>query len=67
MDGPQAGQLEFVSCGQTLQDGEEEELSLAQIGGHVFLILKVKVTFLTILAQIGSLEVKRVGASPHSK
>lgn len=67
MDGPQAGQLEFVPCGQTLQDGEEEELSPAQIRDHVFRIVKVKVTFPTMLAQKGSLEVKRVGASPHGK
>ena len=67
MDGPQAGQLEFIPCGQTFQDGEEEELSSVQIRDHVFHIVKVKVTFPTMLAQKGSLEVKRVGVSPHSK
>ena len=50
IDGPQAEQLEFVTCGQILQDEEEEELSPAQIRDHIFLILKVKETFLTIHA-----------------
>lgn len=56
--GPQAGQLEFVPCGQTLQDGGGGATDPAQIRDHVFLIVKVKVTFPTILAQKGSLEVK---------
>ena len=47
-------QLEFVSCGQILQDEEQEELNPSQI----FLILKVKETFPTVCVQIGSLEVK---------
>ena len=46
-DGPQAEQPEFVSCGQILQDEEEEKLNTVQIRDHIFLILKVKETFLT--------------------
>ena len=44
--------LEFVPSGQILQDEEEEELSSAQLKDrpHVFLILKVKETFLTVHA-----------------
>ena len=60
VDGLQAEQLEFVACGEILQDEEEEEeLSPAQIRDHIFLILKVKETFPTIQAQKGSLEVKK--------
>jgi len=47
-----------------------EELSSAKIRdlkNHIFLILKVKETFLTTHVQKGSLEVKRKGVSPHSK
>ena len=47
--------------------GAREELSPAQIRDHIFLILKVKETFPTTHAQKGSLEVKREGASLHSK
>ena len=43
-------QLEFVSCGQILQDEEQEELNPAQI----FLILQVKETFPTVCVQIAS-------------
>ena len=46
-DGPQAEQPEFVSCGQILQDEEEEKLNTVQIRDYIFLILKVKETFLT--------------------
>ena len=61
IDGPQAEQLEFVPCGQILQDEAEEELSLPQIKDrdHIFLILKVKETFSTIHVQRSSFEVKR--------
>ena len=59
IDGPQAEQLGFVPCGQILQVEEEEELSPAQIRDHIFLILEVKETLLTIREQKGSLEVKR--------
>ena len=61
IDGSQAEQLEFVPCGGT---GAREKLSPAQIRDkrdHTFLILKVKGTFPTTLAQKGSLEVKREG------
>ena len=43
-------QLEFFSCGQILQDEEQEELNPAQI----FLILQVKETFPTVCVQIAS-------------
>ena len=46
----QSEQLEFVSCGQILQDEEQEELNPAQI----FLILQVKETFPTVCVQIAS-------------
>ena len=59
IDGPQAEQLEFVPCGQILQDEEDEELSPAQRRHHMFLILKVKETFPTTHAQKASLEVKK--------
>ena len=42
----QAEQLEFVPCGQILEDDVEEELSPAQIRDHIFLILEVKETCL---------------------
>ena len=67
IDGPQAEQLEFVPWGQKLQDEEKEELNSAQIRDHIFLIREVKETFPTTHAQKGSSEVKREGASPHSK
>ena len=71
IDGLWAEQIESVSCGQTLQDEDssrsEEEVSPAQLRYHIFLILKVKETFLTTHVQKGSLEVKRKGVSPHSK
>ena len=49
--------------------GAREELSPAQIKDrdHMFLILEVKETFLTIHVQKGASEVKREGESPHSK
>ena len=59
IDGPRAEQLEFVPCGQILQDEEEEELSPFQIRNHIFLILEVKENFPTIHAQEGYLEVKK--------
>ena len=43
-DGPQAEQPEFVSCGQILQDEEEEKLNTVQV---IFLTLEVKESFLT--------------------
>ena len=46
-DGPQAQQPEFVSCGQILQDEEEEKLNTVQIRDHIFLTLEVKESFLT--------------------
>ena len=46
-DGPQAEQPEFVSCGQILQDKEEEKLNTVQKRDHIFLFLEVKETFLT--------------------
>ena len=49
MDGSQAEELESVLCKLILHD-EKEELSPAQIKGHIFLILKVKETFLTVHA-----------------
>ena len=53
--------LEFVPCGQIPQDEEEEELSSAQLKDrhHVFLIHKVKESFLTVHAEKGSMEVKK--------
>ena len=63
IDGPQAEQLEFVPCGQILQDEEEEELSPAQIRDHIFLIFKVKETFLTAHAQKGSLKARKGGVA----
>ena len=59
IDGPQAEQLEFVPCGQILQDKDEEELSPAQLRDHIFLILEVKETFPTIHVQKGSVEVRK--------
>ena len=44
-------QLEFVPCGQILQDEEQGELNPAQI----FLILQVKETFPTVCVQLASL------------
>ena len=35
IDGPLAEQLEFVPCGQILQDEEKEELSPSQIRDHI--------------------------------
>ena len=60
IDGTQAEQQKFVPCGQILQDEEEEKPSPAWIKDrdHVFLILEVKETFLTICEQKGSLDVK---------
>ena len=59
-DGPQVGQLDFVLCGQILQDKDssrsEEELSPAQI--------KDKETFATTHAQKGSSGPKREGRHP---
>ena len=54
-------------CGQILQDEEEEKLSPTQIRDHIFLVLEVKETFLTIHPLKGSLVVKREEASPHSQ
>ena len=70
IDGPQAGQLELSPVDRYSKiTGMREELSTAQIKDrdNIFLFLEVKKTFLTIHAQKGSLEVKREGASPHSK
>ena len=67
LDGPLAERLELVPCGQILPDEGEEELSPGQIREHVFLIPEVKETFPTAREQKGSSEVKREGASPHSK
>ena len=59
--GPQAEQLEFVPVGRYSKIAEvREELRPAQIKDrdHIFLILEVEETFLTIHAQKGSLKVK---------
>ena len=68
LDGPWAEQIESVSCGQTLQAEDssrsEEELSPAQRRHHIYLILKVKETFLTAHVQKGSSGVRKGGASP---
>ena len=64
--GPQADQLEVVSCGQILQNSRrEEKLSPAHIKdrGHIFLILKVKETFPATQVQKGSLKVKKGGGT----
>ena len=52
-------QQEPVPCGQTFRDEEEGKLSPAQIRDLIFLIFKVKETFLTILDQKGFLEIKK--------
>ena len=56
-DRSQAEELESVLCKLILHD-EKEELSPAQIKGHIFLILKVKETFPTTHVGRGSLEVE---------
>ena len=55
--------------GPRLSSRREEKLIPEQIRGknYIFLILVVKETFLTVHVQKGSSEVKREGASPHSK
>ena len=62
-DGPQAEQLEFVPCGQILQDKDntrsEEKLNPA----HIRDILRIKNTFLTMHMQKGSSEVKKGGGT----
>ena len=60
IDGPQAEQL------MSLPRGSRALLRLG-IKDHIFLILEVKEIFLTTHVQKGSLEVKKGGASPHSK
>ena len=70
IDGPQAGQLELSPVDRySKMGGAREELSPAQVKvrDSLFLILKVKETFLTIYAQKSTSEVKREGASPHNK
>ena len=67
IDEPQNEQLEFISCGQILQDEEEKKLSPAQIRDHIFLILEVKETFLTTHVQKGSMKVKMEGTPPSSR
>ena len=71
VDGPQAEQLDFVPYRQIFQNSKSERRAeLCQdkrLKNHIFLILKVKETFLTTHVQKGSFEVKRKGVSPHSK
>ena len=64
IDGPQAEQLEFVPpCGQIVQDEDNSRRIIGEAGScpdkrdHVFLIVEVKETFLTV--QKCSLEVKK--------
>ena len=64
IDVPQPEQLEFVPCGQLLQDEEEEPCPDKR---HISLILKVMETFPTMPVQKGSLGIKRERVSPHSK
>ena len=56
--------MEFVACGQMLQDEGEEELSPVQIRHHIFLILKIKKTFPIMHVQKGPLEIKQGVMSP---
>ena len=69
--GPWAEQKESVSCGQTLQDEgssrSEEEWSPAQMRHHIFLILKLKETFLTAHVQKGSSGVRKGGGITCNK
>ena len=62
IDGSQAEQLEFIPCGQILQNNRREEKpSPAQTRDHMYLILEVKEAFLTTHVQKVSLKIKRGG------
>ena len=65
LDGPQAEQLEFVPCGQILQDEDSSRRIIGEVRpcsdkrDHIFLILEVKETFPTVHVQKCSLEIKK--------